>query len=277
VANAIASALVELFVNDPGVRVGRDPETVHRARVGVRTLRSHLRTFARLFAGELPEVDRLRDLGTELGEVRDREVLLELLRTKVEELPTEDRDAAGGTLGRLQEEIEAARGRLAGFMDSDPYIDLLDTLVEFAKNPAFNDLAELPANQVAVELARRPWRRLRRAVQALPESPEPDQLHRIRILAKRSRYAAEAVAPVVGKRAVRFAEAAAALQSVLGEYRDAVTAEAWLRKAPGTGRRAFVAGELAAAVKARGELMRSRWPTAWDSLSRKRLREWFNK
>jgi CHAD domain-containing protein len=277
VANAIASALAALFLEDPAVRLGRDPEAVHNARVAVRTLRSHLRTFGRLLEGEPPESDRLRDLGSELGEVRDREVLLALLQAKAEELPAQDQVPAAALLGRLEEELEATRGRLAGFMDSDAYVDLLDGLVEFAKAPAFNELAELPAAQAAVELARRPWRRLRKAVQALPEPPEPEHLHRIRILAKRSRYAAEAVAPVVGKRAVRFAEAAAALQSVLGEYHDAVTAEAWLRVAPGTGRRAFVAGELAAAVRARGDWMRSRWPAAWDSLTRKRLREWFNR
>jgi CHAD domain-containing protein len=276
VANAISTALAELFAEDPSVRLGKDPEAVHNARVAVRTLRSHIRTFARLLAGEPLESDRLRELGGELGEVRDREVMLELLRSRTEELPTEDHGPAGATLGRLEAELEAARGRLSAFMDSDAYVDLLEGLVEFARAPAFNELAELPADQVAVELARRPWRRLRKAVQALPHSPEPAQLHRIRILAKRSRYAAEAVAPVVGKRAVRFAEAAAGLQSVLGEYHDAVTAEAWLRAAPGTGRRAFAAGELAASLRARGEWMRSRWPAAWDSLNRKRLREWFN-
>jgi CHAD domain-containing protein len=276
VANAISAALAELFVNDPGVRLGSDPEAVHKARVGVRTLRSHLRTFARLLEGDPLQFSQLRELGRRLGEVRDREVLLELLRGKAAELPAPDQRGAGEALGRLEAELKAERARLADFMDSDAYLDLLESLVKFAQAPAFNELAEHPAAQVAVELARRPWRRLRKAVQALPESPEPDQLHQVRILAKRTRYAAEAVAPVVGKRAERFAEAAAALQGVLGEYHDAITAESWLRSAAGTGRRAFIAGELAATVRARGDLLRSRWPAEWDSLNRKRLREWFN-
>jgi CHAD domain-containing protein len=277
VANAISAALAELVINDPGVRLGSDPEAVHKARVGVRTLRSHLRTFARLLEGDPLQFDQLRELGRRLGEVRDREVLLALLRDKADELPADDQRAAGETLSRLEAELLEARTRLAQLMDSDGYLDLLESLVKFAQAPAFNELAELPAAQVAVELARRPWRKLRKAVQALPESPEPDQLHRVRILAKRTRYAAEAVAPVVGKRAERFAEAAAALQGVLGEYHDAITAESWLRSAAGAGRRAFAAGELASLVRARGQWMRSRWPAAWDSLNRKRLREWFNR
>jgi CHAD domain-containing protein len=277
VARAISAALGELFSNDPGVRLGSDPEAVHRARVGVRTLRSHLRTFARLLEGDPLRFEQLRELGRVLGEVRDREVLLELLRTKAAEIPAGDQRVAAEILGRLEAELGAARSRLAEFMDADAYFDMLESLVKFAAAPAFNELADLPAAQVGVELARRPWRRLRKAVQALPESPVPDQLHRIRILAKRTRYAAEAVAPVVGKRAERFAAAAAELQGVLGEYHDAITAETWLRSAAGTGRRAFVAGELAARVRARGEWMRSRWPAAWDFVNRKRLREWFNR
>jgi len=58
VARAIASAVAELFINDPGVRLGSDPEAVHQARVGVRTLRSHLRTFARLLEGEAAPSER---------------------------------------------------------------------------------------------------------------------------------------------------------------------------------------------------------------------------
>jgi len=79
---------------------------------------------------------------------------------------------------------------------------------------------------------------------------------------------------VVGADATAFGRAAAKLQTVLGEHQDSVTAQAWLRGARVTGRRAFVAGELIAlegiaAVKARSE-----WPKVWKSLDRKRLRAW---
>jgi CHAD domain-containing protein len=276
VTHALSSAVAELLANDPGVRVGDDPEAVHRARVAVRTLRSHLRTFGRLFEADPPHGDGLRTLGDELGEVRDREVMLELLRDQSEKLADGDQKGAAEVLKRLEAEIEKAKRGLAKFMDSPGYVDLLDSLVELAKAPKFNELAKLPATQVAVELARRPWRRLRKAVQALPDEPDVAQLHRIRILAKRTRYAAEAVASVAGRRAERFAEAAEALQTVLGEYRDAIVAEEWLRSAGGSGRRAYMAGKLGANVLARAEWMRARWPAKWNSLGRKRLREWFN-
>ncbi len=150
VTSAFSSAISQLFKNDPNVRVGRDPEAVHQARVAVRTLRSHLRTFGRLLEGEAPQSDQLRDLGRRLGEVRDREVLLELIRSRIVELPQADRLIAEATVGRLEAEIGVERKQLAGFIDADAYIDLLDGLVKFATAPAFNDLAELPAAKVAV-------------------------------------------------------------------------------------------------------------------------------
>ena len=59
-------------------------------------------------------------------------------------------------------------------------------------------------------LATGPWKRLRSAIRQLPDHATDPELHRIRILAKRARYAAEAVAPVAGVAAAAFAKAAAA-------------------------------------------------------------------
>ena len=67
------------------------------------------------------------------------------------------------------------------------------------------------------------------AVKKLGDPPTDEDLHSVRIGAKRCRYAAEAVAPTIGKRARTFARAAADLQQVLGDHHDAVVAEGWLR------------------------------------------------
>jgi CHAD domain-containing protein len=115
---------------------------------------------------------------------------------------------------------------------------------------------------------------LRSAVRGLPETPTDPELHRIRILAKRARYAAEAVAPVAGAGAAAFARAAAKLQTILGEHQDGVTAQAWLRSAKVTGKRAFVAGELIALERLAADDARARWRKIWDALDRKRLRTW---
>jgi CHAD domain-containing protein len=153
-------------------------------------------------------------------------------------------------------------------------VDLLDHLVEAAAQPAVTEEASLPAAEVLPGLARKPWRSLRKGVRALPNAPADAELHRIRILAKRARYAAEAAAPVVGKDAARFADAAADLQTVLGEHQDSAVAQGWLRANAGSGRRAFVAGELSAQEAQRAAAARSRWSRDWRRLNRKKLRAW---
>jgi CHAD domain-containing protein len=275
-AHAIQESVAALLRHDPGVRLGSDPEHVHQARVAVRRLRSNLRTFAKLLDEEAlgSLIDDLKELGGALGAVRDREVLVERLRDRAEALPPADRRLAGELLKRLEEEIASKRTEALELMDSERYLDLVDRLVQLARTPPFNEMATLPAEQVAGELARRPWRKLRKAVQALPEDPEDAELHRIRILAKRTRYAAEAVAPVVGKAAAQFAKAAAELQTVLGDHQDSVTAATWLRGLRTSGRRSFIAGQLAAMERVAADQSRAQWQKAWGALEAKRLREW---
>ncbi|HEX2346133.1 MAG TPA: CHAD domain-containing protein, partial [Gaiellaceae bacterium] len=107
--------------------------------------------------------------------------------------------------------------------------------------------------------------------------PTEEELHDIRIRTKRVRYAAEAVAPLVGRQARAFAAEAARLQEVLGDLNDAVVAERWLREWAHGSRSmqgVFTAGELAGLERAAAERSRSRWRKAWKELSSPRLRTW---
>src|SRR5579864_2558590 len=275
IRNAIAESVAALLHHDPLVRTGRDPEAVHQARVATRKLRSHLRTFGPLLDVEWTEPLRseLGWLALSLGAVRDREVLLDRLRNRTQSLPANDIRSAAALLQLLENEIESLRKKLKEDLDSQRYIDLLENLVAAAHSPATQPDADLPASAGLPVLASTPWRRLRSAVKQLPATPTDPELHRIRILAKRARYAAEAVAPVAPG-ADQFARAAARLQTVLGEHQDSVTAQAWLRAAKVSGRRAFVAGELIALEGMAARDARAKWSKAWSSLDRKKLRDW---
>jgi CHAD domain-containing protein len=66
-------------------------------------------------------------------------------------------------------------------------------------------------------------------VATLPATPSDVPRHQIRLLAKRRRYASEAVAPLVGPAAAAFAATVADVQTVLGNHHDAVVAEAYVR------------------------------------------------
>jgi CHAD domain-containing protein len=276
VRRAIAESVAALLHHDPLVRTGRDPEAVHQARVATRKLRSNLRTFAPLLDPEWTEPLRseLGWLAMGLGAVRDREVLLERLRQRTASLPPNDQRSAESLLHLLEVEIDALRKKLIEDLDSQRYIDLLESLVAAAHSPVTLPEAEQPAAGVLPALATTPWKRLRSAVKQLPETPTDPELHRIRILAKRARYAAEAVALVAGPKAESFAKAAAKLQTVLGEHQDSVTAQSWLRAAKVTGRRAFVAGELIALERLAAQDARAKWRKVWKALDRKALRDW---
>ena len=275
VRHVIAVSVAGLLRHDPGVRLGDDPEDVHRARVATRRLRSQLRTFRTMLDPGWANALRgdLRWLGAGLGGVRDKQVLSQRLRGRTKALTADDAPVVAELSDELLAESEEARARLVLDMRTDRYIDLIERLVEASRAPALTIAAHQPAATALPALARRDWKRLRTGVSRLPESAEDAELHAMRILAKRGRYAAEAAAPIVGKTATRFAEAAAALQDVLGDHQDSATAQRWLREA-GHGPRAFVAGELCALEREAAAHDRAEWPKVWRKLDRKRLRRW---
>jgi CHAD domain-containing protein len=201
-------------------------------------------------------------------------VLAGRIRDRSRVLSADDRRIAAELVVLLEAEIVVAREVVIRFLDSERYAALLLLLAELAANPPVTDAAAEPAAEAAGPIARRPWRRLRKAVRELPKNPADTELHQVRILAKRSRYAAQAVAPVVGEPATEFATAVAEVQTILGEHQDAVTTEAWLKSVPADGRKAFVAGVLAGLERAAALEARSRWPEAWKQVDRPELRAW---
>ena len=270
---AIASSVKRLLDHDPGVRLGDDPEQVHQARVATRRLRSDLRTFGSLLVPEWDEAlrDELKWLGAELGAVRDIEVLLELLRAKVDRLGKAHTRIGEQLIARLVHSWEEARVELLHGMRSVRYARLLDRLVDAAQQPALLPSADAPAIEILPALARRPWRKLRRDINALPDVPRDEQLHAIRIRAKRARYAAEAIAPAVGRETRELARSVAALQDVLGDHQDAVVATNWLRdiaRNAETNDEVFVAGMLAGMLRRDERRTRAAWPAAWRAARR---------
>jgi CHAD domain-containing protein len=132
------------------------------------------------------------------------------------------------------------------------------------------------ASQAAPPLVAKAWRRLRKAVRRAGATPPDEALHRIRIRAKRARYAAEAVKPVLGKPARAFATAASNLQDELGEQHDAVAAQAWLREQAGSapGAEALAAGQLVAAERTAAQAARERWRPAWKTVAGNKRTGW---
>ena len=103
-------------------------------------------------------------------------------------------------------------------------------------------------------------------------------LHQARKAAKRSRYAAEAIAPAMGRDAGRFARRMQRVQSLLGDYQDSVIARQVERdlaiSAAQAGENAFTYGVLYERDVHAGELVRARAQAAWHRAARRRYRTW---
>jgi CHAD domain-containing protein len=256
----LRAQLGEILTHDPGTRLGRDPESLHDMRVAVRRSRALLRAGRKLVATDTSGLrTRLKALGAVLGGVRDLDVLLEHLREEAAALGPPDDSAAERLLRELEREREAARSALLRALDDPEYLLLLDRFER-----TLDTLRPSGADVSLSKLARRELERVRYGVRSLPDEPADAELHELRKLGKRARYAAElAGQDAVVKRAKR-------LQDVLGEHQDSVVAEERLR--------ALAAGALPVEALAAGRLVereherradaRAEWPAAWAKLER---------
>jgi CHAD domain-containing protein len=252
--------LREIERHDPGTRLGRDPESLHDMRVGVRRLRALLRAGGELIATDTAELDaRLKQLGQVLGEVRDLDVLLAHLDGEVAGFGAEDARRANAVLATMRTERSCSRSRLLAALRSDEYLALLDQTAR--------TIDELEPSGSAVtldELADEASARLRKAVRKLPDAPADEELHAVRKKGKRARYAAE----LAGQE--ELVKRAKKLQDVLGEHQDAVVAAGRLRQlaAGSAPEQALVAGRLVEREEERRLQARAAWPKAWKKLSK---------
>ena len=210
-----------------------DPEGVHDLRVAMRRTRSLLRTFRPLLDHrDVAEAGRLgaelRWAGAELGTARDLEVVHGRLLADetfkgpgpgdpTEPLPTaltgwlEQHRAEAGNLARLQ---------MDDLLGSDRYAAMLADLDTMAGRVSWQSVTRSDVR----ELLRREWRRVRRRAAAAEHGPSGEDggpaMHDVRKAAKRTRYAAESLTPVLGDRAARMAEVAEWIQESLGTHRD---------------------------------------------------------
>lgn len=238
VADAAHRVLREMFhqftANLHALRVSDDPEVVHQARVGWRRFRSAWRLFRpALDSGSTPDWDTLKPLMAFVGELRDLDV------ARTETLPPFTEAYTAGDPRRTQDwqalfEALAAAATLqrksVRYALEDPALGatLLQTvfwLERLPRQPADNapDASTPPLRQWAVRRVGRMHQQLESALEDDADSI-PSQ-HRIRIQAKRLRYAIEALRGVLpDKRSNRWLSQACGLQAAIGDSRDLVQA-----------------------------------------------------
>jgi CHAD domain-containing protein/adenylate cyclase class IV len=255
VRRLLADQLRELERHDPGVRLRDDIEDLHRFRVATRRTRAIIRATRPLLGETLkPLGDELKWLAGVLGPARDLDVLLERLRAGTATLGP-DAPAAETMIAILEDEREQLHDAVLDALDDERYLRLLDL---FAASVA--SLPDLDAPRGLRPLAAAELRKLVKAGRKLDDDPADDELHALRIHAKRARYAAELAAIGHGSKAfTRYLDALKALQDVIGEHQDAVVAESKLRSIA-RGKTAVAAGRLIERERERRDERRQRYP-----------------
>ncbi|WP_149548521.1 CYTH and CHAD domain-containing protein [Streptomyces marokkonensis] len=270
-------ALVEL---DPAVRQDV-PDSVHRMRVATRRLRSTFRTFRDVLDRETtdPVAEDLKWLADALGVDRDQEVLAERLTTSLADLP--DTLVHGPVADRLTAWSRArhsgAHGRLTGILDSRRYLTLLDTLDALLADPPLRKKAGAEPAKTLTKALRKDFGTVAGLVtQALDLPPGTDRdvaLHEARKKTKRTRYAAEAAAPALGKPANDLVKSMKSLQGLLGDHQDSVMARQTLRElaavAHAAGESDFTYGVLHGREEHRAQLAEAALPETWSAISKR--------
>ncbi|MHB1987200.1 MAG: CHAD domain-containing protein [Acidimicrobiales bacterium] len=227
IGTAMTADLSRLVRNEPVVREGREPEAVHQARVASRRMRSQLKAFGpairRAPARELSQ--GLAWLAGLLGAVRDLDVLRARLGARNPEEHCQE------VMRRLAMQRQEAFAALIVAMGSKHYRHVLESLEHAASAPPVRkSCAEQGATEVLVPLARHRWAAVEEAVASLGAAPRDDELHHVRILSKRARYATELVAPFASSGATTLIKRVSKIQKVLGDLNDGARAVAWLEE-----------------------------------------------
>jgi len=266
-SDALRKQRERLLANEPGTRLGQDPEALHDMRVATRRLRAALA----LFADVVPKRgERLRRelgwLGRTLGEVRDLDVQLERLAAEAGQDPALA-PAALAVSTVLARRRERARARMLRALDSRRYIRLLESLAAFVEaGPRVRGAARQSAALVAPDVLARAYKKTRRAGERLRSDSTPEEFHRMRIRAKRLRYALEFHESLYGRPAEELVAHLVTIQDQLGLHQDCqvmlglideIRKDGGKRLPPGA---LFAMGTLAERVARRAATLRRLFP-----------------
>jgi len=206
-----------------------DPEGVHDMRVASRRLRSALGDFKPyLRKGSIP-AGRLRAIAKSLGAVRDEDVILLALA----ELESKAGEKVGQGIKAIAEEHDRQRQQARAILEHtirpsaiaelrDDFRAALRTAAKTPSDPPEEKGAGrvLTFFQVGTKVIGDRLEQLSEAGGAVYRPLQTKQLHKLRILAKKLRYAIELFAPCWGDEFKKAAEEIAHFQTSLGELHD---------------------------------------------------------
>jgi triphosphatase len=202
------------LAREPGVRLGEDPEKLHDMRVAARRLRAALKLYKGVLPQRAERYERdLRFFTRALGDVRDLDVHLERL----------DAEVMDEVVAALEEQRVEARRHMLEALDSNRYerfVAGFSGTLRRGRSPTPTG----PILEVAPNLIRRRYKKVRKGVEALGEYSPTEDFHDLRKKGKRLRYALEPLQGIYGKPAKRMVKMLKNIQDDLGDNQDLIVA-----------------------------------------------------
>jgi inorganic triphosphatase YgiF len=226
-AAIVRSCMAHLQANEAGLLQGREPEYLHQARVALRRMRACFSLFRPVIpqAEFAPVSERLRAHNAVLGRARDWDVFVnEMLRGLRAQRADEAAVAAfeRRCIRLRRAHLRAAQAAVACADWQRLWLELGRLLADGAWMREHAALAQ-PVGGYAASLLQQRAAALSKRGKRLAELDAAGR-HRLRIAAKKLRYAAEFFAALFPKRRVRpYVKSLAAMQEVLGGLNDAAT------------------------------------------------------
>ena len=250
------NCIAQIEANVPGV-LKQHVESLHQMRVGLRRLRALLAMFEELAPPPVPLHASIEWLSGELGPARDWDVLAD---STIKRVPGIDahalrqaaHDRATGHHAQILHVLRDAR-----------YTELMAQLTDWLGERRWQPEGGLPkdsplrerAAKSALPLLRTAEKRLAKRIDGLDETDAPGR-HRVRIAAKKARYAAEFFRDLLpAQRVKRYLGHLEKLQDRLGALNDLAVADQLLEELKGGSSQvakqaAYVRGYIAATGQA---------------------------
>ena len=187
------NCLRQIIVNEPAMCAGR-AEALHQMRVGLRRLRAAISIFADVLgeSGEERIKAELRWITQELGPARDLDVFAADVLKPLQAAHPDD-EGVGAAHRDFEERRKTAYARAAGSVRSDRFRNALLDIAEWIEVGAWGS-REIAASGLIAPYAAKELARLRKQIKkrgADLRQRSVHQRHRLRIRAKRLRYAIE--------------------------------------------------------------------------------------
>ena len=217
-----------------------DPEGVHDMRVASRRLRSALRDFMPYVRKSClkPSLREIKDIARALGQVRDQDVAIMALEKLKPKAPDEITASLAQLIATRKSILNKARSELRRTVRKSDLRQLESDFIAAveAATSAPDNGTQTPKNvpgvintdygAIARTIILERLRELEKLSSSLFRPFKVERLHRMRIAAKRLRYALELFEHCWGESLNRFSVKAAGLQSSLGELHDS---DVWIK------------------------------------------------